>query len=253
MIDGYVICGTPRTGSTLLCDLLASTGVAGAPDSFFMRNVDPVWVEQWRLPARDGLSDAEYAAAYLRAAIAAGKAGTGMFGLRLMRESLDDLSALIGTVYPGLSSDRARLEAAFGSLLYIHLAREDKLAQAVSLVKAEQTGLWHVAPDGTEVERLAPPTEPDYDFARIAAKVALLEEQDAGWLRWFDAQGIEPLRVGYESLAADPADAVARICRELGVPEPAPGSLKPGVAKLADAISLDWMRRYRLDLDATAS
>lgn len=34
----------------------------------------------------------------------------------------------------------------------------------------------------------------------------------------------------------------------LGVAEPVAGSLRPGVAKLADAVSADWMRQYRLDL-----
>ena len=33
--DGYLICATPRTGSTLLCGLLASTGVAGNPELYF--------------------------------------------------------------------------------------------------------------------------------------------------------------------------------------------------------------------------
>ncbi|MFL5259928.1 MAG: Stf0 family sulfotransferase [Hyphomicrobiales bacterium] len=28
MFDGYIICGTPRAGSTLLCSLLASTRMA---------------------------------------------------------------------------------------------------------------------------------------------------------------------------------------------------------------------------------
>lgn len=40
MLDGYIICATPRTGSTLLRDLLASTRAAGGPDSFFMREID---------------------------------------------------------------------------------------------------------------------------------------------------------------------------------------------------------------------
>ena len=30
--------------------------------------------------------------------------------------------------------------------------------------KAQQTGLWHIAPDGTELERVAPAQEPHYDF-----------------------------------------------------------------------------------------
>jgi len=34
-IDAYLICGTPRTGSTLLCDLLPSSEIAGRPESYF--------------------------------------------------------------------------------------------------------------------------------------------------------------------------------------------------------------------------
>ena len=31
----YLICATPRSGSTLLCDLLTATGVAGRPEEYF--------------------------------------------------------------------------------------------------------------------------------------------------------------------------------------------------------------------------
>jgi LPS sulfotransferase NodH len=251
-MKSYVICATPRTGSTLLCDLLAATGVAGKPDSYFMSGMDPAWAAQLGIPPCDGGDAAAHAAATLRAVIEAGDGGTGIFGFRLMRKDLDALSALIGQVHSGLGSDQARLRAAFGEILFIHLAREDKLAQAVSMVKAEQTGLWHAAPDGREIERLAPPRPPEYDFARIGKKLAALEEYDAAWRRWFAAEGLAPLRIGYESLAADPAAAVARICDALGVAAPAPGSLTPGVAKLADATSLEWMRRFREDARLSA-
>ncbi len=248
LLKSYVICGTPRSGSTLLCDLLAATKVAGAPDSFFMRDVDPVWAQAWGLPERGDLSDAAYGAAYLAAAISAGTAETGVFGLRLMRENLDGLVGLIDAVYPGLASDVAQLRAAFGEVLFVHLSRSDKLAQAVSLTKAEQSGLWHIGPDGVELERLSPPQVPQYDFARIRAIVAELQAFDDAWLRWFAAQGIAPLRISYDNLSADPVAEVARICAALDVAEPVVGSLRPGVAKLADAVSADWMRQYWLDV-----
>lgn len=254
MSKGYVICATPRTGSTLLCDLLASTKVAGDPDSFFMNDPDPVWAERWRLPRREGFSsEADFGAAFTRAVATAGRGGTEVFGMRLMRENLDDATALIGKAFPGLASDKARLQAAFGSILYIHLAREDKLAQAVSMIKAEQTGLWHAAPDGTEIERLAPPKEPEYDFHRITRKVAQLERFDDAWVAWFDRQGIEPLRVGYERLSANPAETLTGILEALRVRPPDLQGVRPGVAKLADAVSLEWMNRYRRELQATAS
>lgn len=247
---GYIICCAPRSGSTLLCDLLAATLRAGVPDSFFMRQVDPVWAQVWGLPERGDLTEAAYGAAYLAAAIAAGSGDTGVFGLRLMQENLGDLMQMIDGVYPGLALDRARLRAAFGDMIFIHLSRADKVAQAVSLIKAQQTGLWHVAPDGRELERLSPPRPPAYDFARIAAVVAELQAQDVAWLNWFAAQRIAPLCIEYDTLSADPVAVVGQVCAALGVQAPLAADARPGVAKLADATSAAWMRQYWQDLAA---
>ena len=252
MFDGYIICGTPRTGSTLLCNLLAATKRAGNPDSFYGRKFMPAWAEEWRLPDRHTMSERDFNIAYLNAAVAAGKGRTGIFGLRLMRENLDELSEILDQVFPQLPSDRARLERAFGRILYIHLSRDDKLAQAISLVKAEQTGLWHIAPDGTEIERLAPPKDPEYDFARIKREVLELESYDAAWNSWFEAQDIEPLRIDYETLSANPAAALTGLCEALEVQPPNARDISPGVAKLADETSLNWMRRYRLEVGSVA-
>ncbi|TIN95850.1 MAG: Stf0 sulfotransferase [Mesorhizobium sp.] len=247
MFDAYIICGTPRTGSTLLCKLLASTGASGDPHSFYRRQDLPEWAQEWKLPARETMDELEFSVAYLEAAIAAGKGGTGIFGLRLMRENLDELSAILDRIFPGLASDTARFEKAFGHVLYIHLSREDKLAQAVSLVKAQQTGLWHVAPDGTEIERVGVPGQPRYDFQRIKGELAELEAYDAAWNTWFAKHGVTPLQVGYERLSADPAEALLAICEALGVQAPDAEAVRPGVAKLSDETSLDWMRRFHVD------
>jgi len=248
MVEAYILCGTPRTGSTLLCDLLASTKRTGYPDSYFRRVDIAEWAEAWGVPGPDVTGEAAFEAAYLAAAIRAGKGGTPIFGLRLMRENLEELSAILDRIHPGLPSDRARFTAAFGETLYLHLSREDTLAQAISLVKAQQTGLWHVAPDGTEIERVGQPKEPEYDFARLRREVLELEGYDKAWNTWFAAQGITPLRIGYETLAADPAGELIRICEALGVAAPDVDTIRPGVAKLSDEISLDWKRRYEADL-----
>ncbi len=250
MFDGYILCGTPRTGSTLLCNLLAATKRAGEPDSFYRRQSIAEWAEEWGLPNPDALERDAFERLYFAAAIRAGKAGTAIFAMRLMRENLEELQAILDRQFPNLPSDRARLEAAFGRLLFLHLSRADKLAQAVSFIKAQQSGLWHRAPDGTEIERLAPPQEPRYDFALIRREVAALEAYDAAWNHWFAAEGIAPLRLDYDSLSADPAAALLRICEALGIEAPAPEEVRPGVAKLADATSLEWMERYRADLAA---
>ena len=47
--DAYFICATPRTGSTLLCELLTSTQVAGVPESYFRSPDEPSWAERFGL------------------------------------------------------------------------------------------------------------------------------------------------------------------------------------------------------------
>ena len=252
MITSYIICTTPRSGSTLLCRLLASTGRTGNPDSFYHRaRFMREWAAEWSLPNADLVSRNDFDRAYLAAAVKAGMAGTGIFGLRLQQEYLRLLSETLDRIYPGLPSDTHRFERAFGEVLYLHLTRADKVAQAVSLVKAEQSGLWHLNADGTELERLAAPQEPRYEFGSIRREVAALRHYDIAWVEWFDRHEIRPLRVCYETLAAYPADTLIDICKTLGTEPPETGTIKPDLARLSDAVNLEWMRRYQADLIET--
>ena len=53
--DSYLICATPRSGSTLLCGLLESSGVAGHPASYFNREGLNRYADDWRIARpRDG-------------------------------------------------------------------------------------------------------------------------------------------------------------------------------------------------------
>jgi LPS sulfotransferase NodH len=44
----YLICATPRSGSTLLCEALRITGLAGNPDEYFGPMHVKRWNEEWR-------------------------------------------------------------------------------------------------------------------------------------------------------------------------------------------------------------
>lgn len=252
MYDAYIICGTPRTGSTLLCGLLADTGAAGRPDSFFRRQSIAWWADYLNIPGPDALPEPDFSRRYLDAIRQEGTSGCGLFGLRLMQENLGDLSARLDMLYPGLPDDAARIEAAFGKVLYLHLSRADKLAQAVSYAKAMQSGLWHVAPDGTEIERLAPHKAASYDADLLRQQIAEMEEHDQAWNQWFERHHIAPFRVTYEALSADPRATLAAILIRLGRDPVLADAVQPGVAKLADQESLDWMQRYRAEMGCPA-
>ena len=242
-----MICFGPRSGSTLLCGLLAATGVAGRPGSHF----HGASLDRWR--AAHGLSGRSFTCrrdalrAVFDAARAAGTGNAGLFGLRMQGEGFGFFRSQLAILHPGKLSDAARIEAEFGRTLFIHLVRPDKLDQAISYVRADQTGLWHRNADGTELERLAPPAEPHFDPDAIARRVIDLSARDAAWAEWFAAEGVEPLRVGYEDLSADPRGTLERVLAALGLDPAAARAVEPPTAKLADAMSKDWRRRFEAD------
>ncbi|MFD1507856.1 Stf0 family sulfotransferase [Lacimonas salitolerans] len=242
--DSYIICATPRSGSTLLCDMLEATGVAGKPDSFFMADPDPHWQQVWGLPQPDAPDDAAYARAFIAAARRAGRDATGLFGMRLMQRDLDRFLGLVQLASPAQTNTRDRLTHCLGRCLFVHLTREDKLAQAVSLVIAQQTGLWHITASGAERERLASPAPPRYDHSRIAHALSDLTRQDRLWADWFNETGIRPVNLSYTALSADPGAEVARLCRSLGVQPPDLRTLRPDVGKLANALNVEWISRF---------
>jgi LPS sulfotransferase NodH len=239
----YVLCTTPRSGSTMLCGLLAATGVAGRPGSHFHEPCLTRWLEAHGLaPSAFGSRRAALEAA-VAAARARGSAG-GVFGLRMQRRSFPYWIARLGELHPGLRSDRARIEAAFGPTAYVHLRREDGVAQAVSRLRAEQTGLWHRSADGTELERLAPPARPRYDRAALARIVEEDARGNEAWEAWFRREGVTPRTLTYEALADDPAAALARVLRALGLDPSAASGVVPPTARLADRTSARWAARF---------
>lgn len=167
----YLLCGTPRTGSTLLCGLLRSTGVAGRPESYFRAPDEQVRAERWGLVHPDGsISYGDF----VRAAIREGSTGNGLFGARIMWGTMDELVAKLGAVYPDLAGADDELPArALGPTRFIHLWREDTITQAVSWARAEQSGHWQ---SGDAVVG-----SPRFDFQLIDELVDTIRQHNAAW------------------------------------------------------------------------
>jgi LPS sulfotransferase NodH len=98
--SSYLICATPRSGSTLFCGLLRSTGVAGRPESYFRQPDEQSWADRWQI-ARDRGGSFDYRD-YVRAAIREGRTEDGVFGARVMWRTMAELVARLGTVYGDL-------------------------------------------------------------------------------------------------------------------------------------------------------
>jgi LPS sulfotransferase NodH len=244
VLDSYLMCGTPRTGSTLLCGLLASTGVAGYPESYFRRQDEASYARRWGIPiAPDGAS--RYAD-YVRAAIEAGRTRNGVFAARIMWGTMDELTGGLRAACPGLPGrgrDADLLSTVFGQTRYLYLWREGAVRQAVSWLRAEQTGFWHDT--GGPGEAQAPHREPRYDGAEISRLVGTIREDNQAWRDWFAAQGVQPYPVRYEDLDADPAGVTRSVLSFLGLKPPPGCAIIAPSRRLADGVSDDWVARYR--------
>jgi LPS sulfotransferase NodH len=232
------MCATPRTGSSLLCGLLASTGVAGRPESYFRRQDEQSWASRWGVARSDGTFDF---AAYVQGALVAGRSENGVFGARVMWGTLDEVIDKLGTVYPELARrDIDLLQGAFGRTQFIYLQRRDVVAQAVSWLRAEQTGVWIA-------DRDEPHDEPRFDFDKINEFVGTIGEHNAAWQKWFASAGIEPFPVIYEDLDRDPVGVTSSVLHALGLDLPVGSPVQTRHRRLADRLNAQWVERYRAE------
>ena len=226
--DAYLLCGTPRTGSTLLCSLLSSTGVLGHPESYFREPDEAVWARRFGLET-DGPRVHDYNA-FVQAARATGTSENGIFAARVMWGSLERTVEGLGK--PADQSDLVALERAFGNLAFLHLQREDVIGQAVSWCRAEQTGFWQ---HGDIASR-----QPHQNLDQMKRLHHAIRAHNTAWRSWFDRHGVQPQTVTYEGLVDDPGGTVAGVAAFLGVALPAGWQPASRHHKQADGTSAAW-------------
>jgi trehalose 2-sulfotransferase len=235
--DSYLVSATPRTGSTLLCGLLAATGVAGKPESYFRLPDERSSAERWGVQVSPG-GPLDYGG-YVRAAMAVGSTANGVFGARVMWGTICEVIGKLRAAYGHpLGSDVEVLEQVLGQTRFVHLQRGDVVAQAVSWARAEQSSYWQ---DG---DKVPPGWRPRFDFNEVDGYVKAITEHNAAWHGWFDASGIVPLRVLYEDVVADMAGATNAILQFLGLDLPSGHVITAGTRRQADEINEEWARRY---------
>jgi len=214
----YLVCSIPRSGSSLLCELLGNTGLAGAPAEFFHPDKMAALQRRWGVDELGG---------YLRELLARKTSPNGVFGTK----------AHWGQYQPlfGESDPRMLLPA----LRVVFITRRDRLRQAVSWVRALQTLKW-VTDVGPRVER------PEvFDHEHITQKLGRIDREEDVWESLFDRHGIEPHRVVYEDFVAAQTETVRAVLEALGVDLPADLHLPPPVLdRQADERSEEWVERY---------
>lgn len=194
----YSIAFAPRSGSTVLSNVLASRSV-GRAEEFFQCP----FPSDSPLVAGDGTPEDLFVDAVV------GWTRGGWFGSKLGHDHRAHLDAHIRSFCHGYE----RLDDVLPRHRWVHLVRRDVVGQAVSLVVAQRSGRWHLRATDARVPAVDPD---DYDFFAVLAKVMALGADDANWRTWFTTKGVEPLVVAYEDLLEDPTTTLVRVAEHIG-------------------------------------
>ncbi|MGB7538052.1 MAG: Stf0 family sulfotransferase [Anaerolineales bacterium] len=240
----YVVCGVQRSGSSLLCEALKNTGLAGRPEEFFL---DTEGWEEGEWARRHGVTSRRE---FLRLVFREGTAPNGVFGVKIMWNYFHTMLGRFRQLpeYEGMEAVPL-MTALFPGKRYIWIIRRDKIRQAVSWARAGQTQIYARRKGDIPV----PKGESIFDFSLIDNLHRLILEGEAGWSTFFRDCGVCPFQVAYEDLAGAYERTALDILDFLDVAHPAnPVFGERLLQKQADALNDDWVEKYRAIKDRTS-
>src|SRR3954465_4240803 len=272
----YLVCATPRSGSTLVCHALEETGIAGRPEEYFealRHSGRPRRPEEYFLgvedqsirdhlgersvgsepPPRSPLWSRAAYDRYLEWSFEAGTTPNGIFGAKLMWGYFGEFVSLLRNV-PGYRDVPLAelLPAVFPDLTFVRVVRANKVRQAVSLWKAVQTANWRedqasaaagsVEADGsppyrTFIEEHRPQLR--FHYKAIDHLLGQLLVEEASWDAFFEHSGIRPILVMYENFAADYENSTLNLLERLDLAPPADFEFDPRMKRQSDGINDD--------------
>lgn len=236
----YIIASTNRTGSYLLCEGLDCTNIAGRPTEA----LSPEYRHELCrfLYGRE----ADFSVS-IKTVIRHSMTPNGVFGAKVHWDQVEEIALESG--YEG--APYVFLLDEFPGARYIHLSRRNTLAQAISLYIAQQTEeWWRLTGLKNPYKRSDPPIFNAVEILRLERN--LIWQRDA-WEAFFKVEGITPLRMEYEALAADYRGEVERVLDFLGLESAIAQAIpEPRLQKQGDELNALWEHWLKLPQEALA-
>ena len=240
----YTIWFSQRNGSSLLCEGLKSTGLAGKPEEYFHLP------ENVNLLSHYGVDTYE---AFQQKLWKAGTTSNGVFGVKVNapRKENDPLIEELRKV-PGLKNPaQANPFEVWQNLLpntkHLFITRRNKIRQAVSWWKAIVSQTWH-RPQG-DVRKYNPSDIKDrYDFAAIRHLLFETTLREARIQDMLNLAGATSYTIVYEDFVQSYEETIRSVVKFLGVGQDDFKIAPPFYQQLADDLSDEWTERFRKEL-----
>ena len=211
----YIICSTPRSGSTLLCRALWETGQAGFPHEYFHSTEHmPILMKRWH--TKDFYT-------YLQALKKKRSTQNGVFGCKVHFQQ-----------YQHQLQDK-KLHNFLPNSQFIYIRRKDHLRQAISLARGIQTKQWC----SDEIAQ----HPPVFDRILIDECLKRISYEEKSWENFFETHHIPPMRITYEDFITAYAETIKMVLQHIGVKQIQVIPDCP-IQKKADHINEEWYTRY---------
>ena len=223
----YMIACTRRSGSTMLVQHMWNTGALGAPWEY----LNPIAVRRaairWRVT-----TDVEFVANLIRFRTSE----NGVFGYKTFIDHWQNIDWRLPNITRSLWSDKVIL-----------LRRRNIVAQAISLLRAEESQQW-VSFRGP-VDNTAGQTQHTlrFDKEKVDFYLQRIARQNALWDKVFQERKIRPIELWYEDFINDKNATIRMIMDTWKIEPKVPHGVVPKFPETeqqSDDVSASWTAKY---------
>ncbi len=228
--EAYLIAITPRSGSTMLCDLLTQTNLMGKPNEY----LNPDYIND-RI---NKYSDKKSLAEMFTKTIEYGMNNKKMFGIKASYYQVEPFieKKIFNILLPNIK--------------VINLFRRNILKQAISLYIAAETKFFHTGDNEEKRSELL--NNLKFDKNKIFNRISEIYQEELGWISYLDNNSYSYLKLFYEDNIKDMNKIIKMILLYNGIEEEV--ALKTIIKeskfkKISNTINDDFYKQYLSDLD----
>lgn len=230
-----------RSGSTLLCQLLEDTAIAGKPGEHFTLHGESSLAEKFNIGSYAELINKIWSIGSSSNGVFADKV-TGHY--QAHKDTITEICQLKGIEmtenYEEIWKD------IFPNCKHILMIRTNKVRQAVSWWKAIQDDQWHIVGDQKRIKT----SEFYKDKYNADALKHLFKEaviRDIANQEYLQENDLDFITITYEDLVNDPLKIIQTVMTYLGL-KPPTVSPKFRYKKTANEVNEAWVKRFKVDI-----
>ena len=225
----------------MICSDMASTGVLGKPNEYFIKAIN-MWQQKAKI---DDIKN------YLEEVSKISASPNGVQAVKIMSNQIAPLGAIFNAIEESDSNNNFdAFFNYFSDYKIVRITRRDKVAQAVSRIMAEHTGIYHYIDSAESFLNLGhssssnrDETGIEYSYDLIQNTIHAIRKEEKLIEKILEAYSLQYLNVEYET-SVKSRSYINEITNLVALPKITTFSDRP-IKKVGGLISKEWIERFR--------